>query len=362
MKKLKVLMVDDEPDIRIELNDFLLELGFEAVLAANGEEGLAKFKSQPDIHIVLSDLTMPGISGLGLLERITSDEDTKDRIRRFVFMTGNGDTRSVIEAMRLGASEFMLKPIDLSLLEDILMESKEFVLAEQFKLLNAQAREAQLAASEVEISSLNRGIKKAYGEALACLATAAEYKDPETGEHIIRIGEYAACLGKAMGWDREQCEMIRLAAPLHDVGKVATPDAVLLKEGPLSDDEFAVMRQHPEFGHQILSVSNYPVMAMAARIALNHHERWDGTGYPRGLQGNEIPVEASITTIVDVYDALRSERPYKPALTHEQAMSIILEGDGRTKPEHFRPDVLKAFELAQLEMCRIFESFKDAVQ
>ena len=156
--------------------------------------------------------------------------------------------------------------------------------------------------------------------------------------------------------------MIRLAAPLHDVGKVATPDAVLLKEGPLSDDEFAVMRQHPEFGHQILSVSNYPVMAMAARIALNHHERWDGTGYPRGLQGNEIPVEASITTIVDVYDALRSERPYKPALTHEQAMSIILEGDGRTKPEHFRPDVLRAFELAQLEMCRIFESFKDAEQ
>ena len=359
MTKLKVLIVDDEPDIRLELSDFIEEIDFECVVAANGEEALATFKQDDAIHIVLSDLTMPGMTGLQLLERIAKDLDTKDRIRRFLLMTGNGDIHSVVDAMRLGASEFMLKPLDLVRLEDIMMEAREFVISERFKLLSAQAKEAQLAASEVEISALNRGIKKAYAEALACLARAAEYKDPETGAHITRIGEYAACLASELGWSADQCEMLRLAAPLHDVGKVATPDAVLLKEGPLTDDEFVTMRKHPEFGYEVLSMSDYPVMTMAARIALNHHERWDGGGYPRGLKGNEIPIEASITTLVDVYDALRSVRPYKPAMTHEQAMRIILEGDGRTHPDHFRPDVLKAFKTANQAMNAIFESMAD---
>jgi len=359
VNRLKVLVVDDEPDIRLEMDDFIQELDFECVLASNGEEALSRFKADESIHIVLSDLTMPGMTGLQLLERIAKDGDTQHRIRRFVFMTGNGDTRAVIEAMRLGASEFMLKPIDLDLLEDTLVEAREYVLAERFKLLNEQARDAKLAASEVEISSLNRDIKKAYAEALACLARAAEYKDPETGAHITRIGAYASKLAAEMGWSREQCEMIRLAAPLHDVGKVATPDSVLLKEGPLTDEEFATMRMHPEFGHEVLSMSDYPVMAMAARIALNHHERWDGGGYPRGLKGNEIPIEASITTLVDVYDALRSARPYKPAMTHEQAMNIILQGDGRTDPKHFRPDVLEAFRNASDAMNHIFETMVD---
>lgn len=302
---------------------------------------------------------MPGMSGLGLLERIGKDEDTKDRIRRFVFMTGNGDTRSVIDAMRLGASEFLLKPMDLNLLEDILVNAREYVVSERFRVLNVQAREAQLAANEVEISSLNRGIKKAYAESLACLARAAEYKDPETGAHINRIGAYAARLAEELGWPREQCEMLRLAAPLHDVGKVATPDAILLKEGPLTDEEFTVMRQHPTFGHEVLSMSDYPVMTMAARIALGHHERWNGGGYPQGLTGSEIPIEASITALVDVYDALRSRRPYKPPMTHEKAMKIILEGDGRTDPNHFRPEVLQAFKQANEAMNSIFETMAD---
>jgi len=359
MNALKLLVVDDEPDIRLELQDFVEELGFECLLAANGQEALSIFKADSDIHIILSDLTMPGMTGLELLERIARDDDTQNRIRRFVFMTGNGDTRAVIDAMRLGASEFMLKPMDLDLLETILFEAREYVVAERFRLLNEQARDAQLAANEVAIDALNRDIRKAYAESLACLARAAEFKDPETGAHILRIGAYAAKLASELGWSKDQCEMLRMAAPLHDVGKVATPDAILLKEGPLTNDEFAVMRQHPTFGHEVLSMSDYPVMAMAARIALNHHERWNGGGYPRGLSGNEIPVEASITTLVDVYDALRSERPYKPAMTHEQAMKIILEGDGRTDPKHFRPDVLDAFERANQAMNHIFETMKD---
>lgn len=192
MSALKLLVVDDEPDIRLELQDFVDELGFECLLAANGQEALSIFKSDRDIHIVLSDLTMPGMTGLELLERIVRDDDTKSRIRRFVFMTGNGDTRAVIEAMRLGASEFMLKPMDLDLLEDILIESREYVLSERFRQLNEQAREAQLAANEVEIDALNRDIRRAYAESLACLARAAEYKDhpPQRRQFFIEPNKF----------------------------------------------------------------------------------------------------------------------------------------------------------------------------
>ncbi len=214
--------------------------------------------------------------------------------------------------------------------------------------------------SPATLQSLTAGLPTTLDEFTPDLLTrAAEYKDPETGAHINRIGAYAALLAAELGWSREQCEMIRLAAPLHDVGKVATPDAVLLKKSPLTDEEFATMRQHPKFGYEVLSVSDYPVMAMAARIALNHHERWDGGGYPRGLTGSEIPLEASITTLVDVYDALRSVRPYKPSMTHEEAMTVILEGDGRTSPSHFRPEVLEAFKGADQAMNHIFESMAD---
>ena len=239
------------------------------------------------------------------------------------------------------------------------MSAKREVATDRARQTEEILLKQQVSLNNAEISSLNRDVEEAYAEALACLAAAAEHKDPETGQHIIRIGEYAAVLAQALGWDKEWSEMIRLAAPLHDVGKVGMRDSVLLKEGPLDDDELHHMRQHPETGYQILSVSNYPTMKMAARIARCHHERWDGTGYPRGLKGSEIPVEASITTLVDVYDALRSKRPYKPAFDHKQVMDIILNGDGRTEPKHFRPDVLAAFEAAQDKMADIFERLSD---
>jgi putative two-component system response regulator len=261
--------------------------------------------------------------------------------------------------MHLGATEFLLKPIDLDQLEKHIESAREYVAEEQFRRLNEQALAAKVTANEMAISALHKDIRRAYAEALACLAAAAEYKDPETGQHITRIGEYAAVIARSLGWDAERRDMIRLAAPLHDVGKVGMPDAILLKEGPLDAAEMRVMRQHPENGYKILSTSEYPVMVMAARIALSHHERWDGTGYPRGLKGNEIPVEASITTLVDVYDALRSERPYKPGFSHERVVEIITKGDGRTDPKHFRPEVLEAFLNCADDLNKIFLQFAD---
>lgn len=356
---MKVLIVDDEPEIREELTEFVSSLEFEVETAANGEEALTKFFADRGISIILTDLTMPGITGLEMLEGINISPEAQDRVRQVIFMTGNGDTQSVIRAMHLGATEFLLKPVDLEQLEKNIYAAREYVASEQFRRLNEQALAAKVTASEIQIDSLNKDIQRAYAEALSALAAAAEYKDPETGQHITRIGEYAAALSRKMGWSDERAEMLRLAAPLHDVGKVGMPDSILLKEGPLTPEEIKIMQRHPEHGYRILSRSNYPVMNMAARIALCHHERWDGTGYPRGLSGNEIPVEASITTLCDVYDALRSERPYKPAFSHEKVMDIILNGDGRTKPEHFRPDVMEAFIEHQHMLADIFDQWKD---
>jgi len=356
---MKALIVDDEPEIREELCEFVEDFGLSVETAANGEEALVKFYADPEIAIVLSDLMMPGLNGLDMLENMNTTPEVCDRVKQVIFMTGNGNTQSVIRAMHLGATEFLLKPVDLDLLEQHVVSARKLVAAERSRRAQEAALKEQVSFNEVEISTLNRNIERAYEEALACLASAAEYKDPETGQHITRIGEYAAVLAKELGWDADRCAMIRLAAPLHDVGKVGTRDNVLLKRGSLDPEETKHMREHPETGFHILSASPYPVMKMAARIAYCHHERWDGSGYPRALQGSEIPMEASITSLVDVYDALRSERPYKLALSHETVMSIIRDGDERTRPEHFRPDVIQAFLNAEEKMAAIFDNFKD---
>lgn len=356
---MKVLIVDDDKAIREELAEFVADLGFFVATAENGEEAIAKFFADDEIVILLSDLMMPGINGLDMLDTILNSPGSNKRELRVIYMTGNSDTQSVIRAMHLGAKEFLLKPVDLDLLERHILEAKKSVASARARAASEIMLKEQVTQGEAEITSLHKSIQRAYAEALACLAAAAEFKDPETGRHITRIGEYAAVLAAEIGWDHEWCEMIRLAAPLHDVGKVGMRDAVLLKQGPLDDNEAAHMKMHPENGYKILSESNFPVMKMAARIAWCHHERWDGTGYPRALRGSEIPVEASITTLVDVYDALRSARPYKPAFSHEQVMKIITEGDDRTKPEHFRPDVLDAFKNSADKLAEIFDRLGD---
>jgi putative two-component system response regulator len=358
----KVLIVDDDAAIRDELSEFVAELGLTVSTAENGEEAITQYFGDEDIAILLTDLMMPGISGLEMLDTINNSPGADKRVLRVIFMAGNSDTQSVIKAMQLGATEFLLKPVDLDLLERCVLEAKKVVASERARIANEALLKEKVTQNEAEITTLNKGIQRAYAESLACLATAAEYKEPETGQHITRIGEYAAVLAAEIGWDKEWCDMIRLAAPLHDVGKVGMRDAVLLKNGPLDDAEASHMKEHPENGFRILSESNFPVMKMAARIALCHHERWDGTGYPRGLKGSQIPVEASITTLVDVYDALRSARPYKRAMTHDEVMKIITEGDGRTSPEHFRPDVLEAFKASADRLAKIFEKFADVEQ
>lgn len=192
---------------------------------------------------------------------------------------------------------------------------------------------------ESEVKRRTLEIRKREEEIAIKLVSLTSLRDEETGAHVRRIGLYAAVMAKALGWNAEDIDMIRVAAPMHDIGKIGIPDRILRKSGVLNDEEFNVMKKHTEIGAAMLRGTKIPILNMAADIALNHHERWDGTGYPRGLVGEAIPISARITTIVDIYDALVHERVYKKAMPEEEALSLMREMGGR----HLDPHLLKIF-------------------
>jgi response regulator RpfG family c-di-GMP phosphodiesterase len=199
--------------------------------------------------------------------------------------------------------------------------------------------------------------EKAFDYLIFTLARAAEANDEDTGKHILRIGEYVALLTEKLGFDAGFVERIRIQAQLHDVGKIHIPPTILQKPGPLTEKEFEVMKLHTVYGAKI--IGQHERLGMGHRIANSHHEKYDGSGYPAGLKGVAIPLEARITTIADQYDALRNARVYKPAFSHEKTYEIIVKGDGRTKPEHFDPDVLSAFIANAPEFEKIYNQFGD---
>ena len=204
----------------------------------------------------------------------------------------------------------------------------------------------------------NQELEKSYADTILRLARASRYKDEETGAHIDRLSHYSRSLALSIGWRTSEAQKLFVAAPMHDVGKIGVPDAVLGKQGPLTDEEWLIIRLHPQVGANLLEGSHSPLLEMAREVALTHHERWDGSGYPHGLRGTQIPLTGRIVMLCDLYDALRSPRPYKPAYGHQKTLDIMLNGNDRTKPSHFDPKLLEAFR----EMHHCFDEIYATVQ
>lgn len=296
----------------------------------------------PDLLIV--DYMMPTLSGTDLVQQFRQRyPDTPT-----LMVTANHETALRHEALKIGVTDFLNKPVD----------NVEF-LARAKNMLALRASHKKLADHAAwladEVSKATETIVARAQETIFCLAKAAEYRDPETGAHILRMSHYARHIARRMGLSVEQQELLLAASPMHDIGKVGTPDLILLKPGKLNDKEFAVMRQHAVIGYQILSASSSPLLQAAAEIAHTHHEKFDGSGYPRGLAGDAIPLFGRIVAVADVFDALTSERPYKDAWSNERATQMLIDGKGR----HFDPACVDAFLSDWDDVLDIKQRFQD---
>ncbi len=304
-----ILVVDDEP---INLDAMRLALGavHKLVYARDGGgalEGIARH--QP--ALVLLDIRMPGMDGYEVCRAIKANPATEHL--PVIFVTSLSDVGDEARGFEAGAVDFIVKPIS---------------------PLVVRAR-VQTHLSLVRQSRLERS----HRDAIYMLSEASHYNDNDTGAHVWRMAAYSAELARVAGWSVESCRLMELAAPLHDTGKIGVPDHVLAKAGTLTEEEWGLVRRHPVIGHEILSKSNAPVFQMAAEIALHHHEKWDGSGYPHGIAGTAIPESARIASIADIYDALTMRRAYKEPWPAEQALTYISDHQG----QHFDPRLAGLF-------------------
>ncbi|HET8596441.1 MAG TPA: HD domain-containing phosphohydrolase [Castellaniella sp.] len=305
-----LLLVDDE-STNLQVLRHTLQAGYRLLFAKDGPTALSLVrKDRPDL--ILLDIMMPAMSGYEVCEALKRDEATASI--PVIFVTALSDAADEHKGLELGAVDYITKPFSPPIVQARVRTHLSLVQA-------AEVRQTRL-------------------QIIRCLGAAAEYRDNETGLHIVRMSHYAWRLAREVGYGEEAADELLHAAPMHDVGKIGIPDAVLLKPGKLDAGEWAVMRQHPLIGARIIGEHPSGLLRLAATIALHHHEKWDGSGYPGGLAGEDIPLAARIVALADVFDALTSVRPYKPAWTVEAAMEYVREQSGR----HFDPALVAAFE------------------
>lgn len=357
----KILIIDDQPELRNLLSGFLTSLGYETKTATDGQDGLFMLE-QWRADLVTVDLTMPILDGRGFIRKAVQRWPDLP----LVIVSGVDDVDQAVEALRLGARDFITKPIEsFSLVKNTIDKALESAELLRQNRNYQQNLELMVEQRTDELQEIKRQL-------LYSLGKASEFRDNETGWHVIRVGEMCGLLGNELGMSGHLARTLREAAPLHDIGKIGISDTILLKPGKLNDDEWSQMKRHCVIGCDILrhysslrqsdealyknviNMANGGVdlslLETAMVIALCHQEKWDGTGYPMNLAGEDIPLVARVVAAVDVYDALGSERPYKKAFPEEACQKILQEGKG----SHFDPSVIEAFfdNLDQIESIR----------
>jgi len=350
----KVLVADDEP-LNIKVVAEALKKDYQVIAAGNGSEALALARTAPRPDLVLLDVMMPGMDGFEACRRLKADPETASI--PVVFITALADIDDEAEGLQAGAVDYITKPISVPILKARVRTQVELKRYRDRLEEEVAAKTEDLRRTLADLEQAHKMVRKGYLEAIHRLTLASEYKDEETGDHIRRVSYYTREIAECLGMDEEFREAIFYAAPMHDLGKVGIPDSILLKQGPLTGEEWEVLKRHTVIGAEILAGSDSFYLQMGSEIAANHHERWCGGGYPRGVEGEAIPLAGRIMNIVDQYDALRSKRPYKPGFTHEQAVEILTRGDGRTRPEHFDPAVLDAFKQRMGQFAEIFTAY-----
>jgi cyclic di-GMP phosphodiesterase len=354
----RILVIDDDDGIR-KITQMLVEgLGHDVESARDGIEGLEKLQSGVDL--VLLDVVMPGLDGFDVCRRIRKDPHGKDVP---VIMVTSLQTREHrLLAVEAGANDFIAKPVDeteLRIRSASLFRMKD--AQDELKLYQAHledicdTRTASLRKALEEMAVAQQLAYQAQLETVERLSILAEYKDKVTGNHIQRMSEYCAVVARGLKLPPAEAELILHASRMHDIGKVAVPDAILRKPASLDAAEWIVMRRHSAIGGAILDNSSSEILRAGQVIAMTHHERWDGTGYPHGIKGEEIPLWGRICAVCDVFDAVTSERPYKPRFPNEKAFKILRKGSGH----HFDPRIVDVFFECLDEILAIQGKFKD---
>lgn len=334
----QILIVDDTPD-NIDLLGAVLRSDYDIKVALNGEKALSIANSHPKPDMILLDVMMPGMDGYEVCRRLKADPGTSKI--PVIFITARSDAEDEEMGFSLGAVDYIIKPISPPTV--LARVRTHLALYDQNRELSRQVKEHTEELSHTRLQIIRR------------LGRAAEYRDNETGLHVIRMSHYSRLIAEAYGGNEEWVELVFYAAPMHDIGKIGIPDHILLKKGKLNEQEWDVMKKHPEFGARIIGNDYSSLLKMSYSIAMTHHEKWDGSGYPKGLSGEDIPLEGRIVAIADVFDALTSERPYKNAWSVEKAVEYLDQESGR----HFDPELVPLVHKVMDEMLEIKEKYAD---
>ncbi|MDE3225110.1 MAG: response regulator [Nitrospirota bacterium] len=336
-----ILIVEDEDATRRLLGRLLEGYGYTCTLAADAQEARRQLGKQ-EFALILCDVNMPGESGLDLVRQILKEYPRTAA----VMVTGLDDPQLANMALESGAYGYILKPFETN---EILINIANALRRRRLEIENQAHREhleqmvrertAELRQAITRLQGAEQSLRLSQEETVQRLAIAAEFRDNATAQHIRRMSHYSALLARRYGLAEERCELIRIASPMHDIGKIGTPDHILLKPGLFTPEEFDAITRHTEMGYRILEGSDSELLRLAATIALTHHEKFDGSGYPKGLVGEAIPLEGRIVAVADAFDALTTKRVYKPAFPPDQAMDIMRQQRGT----HFDAALLDTF-------------------